>query len=87
MATPFKVRGFGSSKYETDEYLELSLYLLRWTPNGELIYVSIQRELHLVKRLAANILIESDIIVPEGIIINMQRKNNLHFKLCHHLRN
>ncbi len=71
MATPFKVRGFGSSKHETDEYIEPSLYLLRWTPNKELVYVNIQRELPFVERVAANILIRSDIIGPEGIIISM----------------
>ncbi len=54
--------------------MALSLYFLRQTPNGELEYACIRRELHLVDGLAANMLIKTNIISPEGIIINLREK-------------
>ncbi len=74
IATPFKVREIGSSKYETDEYIALSLYLLGQTPNGELAYACIWRELHLVDSFAANMLVVIHIIGLESIIINLWEK-------------
>ncbi len=50
------------------------LYLLGQTPNGELEYTYIHRDLHLVDGLTANMLIRTDIIGLEGIIINLREK-------------
>lgn len=74
MATLFKIRGISSSKYETNEYVKLFLYLLGQTPNRELAYACINKELHFVGGFAANILIETDIIGPKSIIINLREK-------------
>lgn len=74
MATPLTVRGIYSFKHETNEYMVVSLCFLGRTPNGELVYGCIHRKLHLVDSLAANILIGTDIIGLEGIIINLEKR-------------
>ncbi len=74
MATPLKVRKIGFSKHETNEYVALPLYLLGRTHNRELEYAFIRRERHFVDSLGTNLLIGTNIIGPEGIIINLTEK-------------
>ncbi len=81
MATLLKVKKIGSSKYESNEYVALPLYLLRRTPNGEPEYACICRELYFVDDFTANMLIRIDIIGPEDIIIN-PREQTTYISSC-----
>ena len=61
MASPMKVRGLGSSSHAAGDYVELDLYL----PANHSRTAVIRREVHVVDDLKANILIGTDILVPE----------------------
>ena len=74
MAPPLKVRGIGASKHETDEYILEPLYFPAISENGQRVVVPIKRELHLVDKLRANILIGNDIIGPEGITMDIAKE-------------
>ena len=71
MASPMKVRGLGSSSHAAGDYVELDLYL----PADHDRTAVIRREIHVVDDLKANILIGTDILVPEQInMLLSQRK-------------
>ncbi len=55
--------------------MAFSLYSLEKTPNGELVYTSIHSILHLIDGPTANIMIGTDIIGLEGIIIILTKKS------------
>ena len=65
-----KVRGLGTNKYKTTEYIIIPIYLLG-TFKGLNIIVYIYRELYLVDNLRAKILISNNIISLESITINI----------------
>ncbi len=71
MSTPLKVREIGTSKHKSAQFTEVSLFLLGESNEGQKVYASIRCELHLVKRLRANILIGNDILAPESFILNI----------------
>lgn len=74
MATPLKVRGMGTSKHKTDEYVLETLYFPAISNEGQQVVACIRRELHLVDNLRANILIGNDIIDAEGITIDIAKE-------------
>lgn len=65
MASPITVRGLGSNKHQTSEYVVTSLYL----PSEDGTAMLAPREIHIVDDLKANVLIGMDIMVPEKIDI------------------
>ena len=74
MASPITVRGLGSSRHQTDEYVILSIYLPGKTKDGqEVTAKTAPREIHLVDELKAKMLVGMDIMKPEGIDILSSR--------------
>ncbi len=60
MASPLKVRGVGSTKHETDEYVSVTIYFPGQKERKEAL-AFITRELHLVDDLRAKMLLGNDI--------------------------
>ena len=75
MATPLKVRGIGSSRHESDEFVSMSLYFPGIDSINRLVYAHIHRELHIVERLKANLLVGNNILAMERVIINLANKS------------
>ena len=71
MSTPLKVRGIGTSKHESAQFAEVSLFLPGESNEGQRVYASIRCELHLVEGLRANILIGNNILAPESFVLNI----------------
>ena len=71
MSTSLKVRGIRTSKHESAQFAEISLFLPGESDKGQKFYASIRCELHLVERLRANILIGNDILAPESFVLNI----------------
>lgn len=74
MATPLKVRGVGSSKHESSDYIHENIYFPSVKNDGTKVFSVIRRELHLVAGLRAKLLIGNDIIGPEEIIIDVSKR-------------
>ncbi len=74
MSTPLKVRGIGASKHKSWEFAALSLYFPEKNNAGQLVYASLTYEVHLVEDLRTNLLIENDIMSPEGFVIDVKGK-------------
>ena len=74
MASPLKVRGVGTNKYETDEFAILPIYLPGKDKDGQDILACLTAEFHLVDNLRAQMLIGNDIIGPQGIIIDVSNQ-------------
>lgn len=66
ISTFLKVRGIEASKYESIQFVELSLFLLGENNKGQKVYVFVRCELHLVKDLRANVLVGNNILVLEN---------------------
>lgn len=77
MSTSFKVRGMGTSKHKSSEFATLSLSFPGRNVSRNLVYAALRGEIHLVKDLRANLLISNNIISPERIIINLEKKTAL----------
>ena len=77
MSTPLKVRGIRASKHKSGEFASLSLYFQGKDNARQLVYASLTCEIYLVEDLRANLLIENDIMSPEGFVINVKRKKAL----------
>lgn len=70
MASPISVRGIGSMNHNSNEYVVLDIYM----PGMDERTAHIRREVHIVEELPAKMLVGSDIITPEAIIIDMSKK-------------
>lgn len=68
MASPITVRGLGVSRHATDKYAVVPIYL-SGTKDGKPAKALIEREVHLVENLKANMIIGNDILGPEAIDI------------------
>ena len=77
MSTPLKVRGIGASKHESSEFAALSLYFPGKNGVGDLVYVALQCEIHLVEDFRANLLIGNDIMSPKAKAIDFGKKTAL----------
>lgn len=71
MASLLQVRGIGSFQHDSDEYVTIPLYFLRKDKDGQTVYASMERELHLVDGLKANMLVENNILGPKQFSINI----------------
>lgn len=71
ISTPLKVRGIRTSKHESAQFAEVSLFFLGESDEGQRVYAFIRCELHLVEGLRANILIGNDILAPESFVLNV----------------
>ena len=75
MATLLKVRGIRFSKYESDEFISISLYFPDFDSTNRPAYTNIHRKLHIVERLKANLLVGNNILATERVIINLANKS------------
>ena len=74
MASPITVRGLGSARHQTDEYVILPIYFPGKTKDGqEVTAKTAPREIHLVDELKAKMLVGMDIMKPEGIDVLSSR--------------
>lgn len=71
MSTPLKVRGIRSSRHESNEFALTALFFMRKDTAKRVVFARIDRKLHLVDELKANMLIGNDIIGPEEISIDI----------------
>ena len=63
--TLINVRGIGNKKYNASEYTQVQFFF--YIAKGVAI---IEREVHIINDLVANVLIGIDIIMPEGIVLD-----------------
>lgn len=77
MSTPLKVRGIGASKHKLRKFAALSLYFPGKNNTGQLVYTFLTCKIHLVKDLKANMLIDNNIMSPEGFVIDVKGKSAL----------
>ena len=66
---PIKVRGIGTRRYPTSEYVVIDIYINAKVKEREVI-IHFKREMHVVDGLGPGILLGVDIIVPEMIGYN-----------------
>lgn len=77
MSSFLKVRGIGAFKHKSGEFAALSLYFPKKNEVGQLVYTFLTCEIYLVKDLRVNLLIDNNIISPEGFIIDVKEKSTL----------
>ena len=75
MTSPLRVRGVGSIKHETAEYVIADLYFSGTDSQGNKVLACLRREIHIVDDLRAKLLIGNDIIDPEGIVVDVVNKS------------
>ena len=74
MATPLKIKGISGNQYTTSEYVVATLRIHGQDKDSPVEAV-ITRELHVVDNLETNILIGTDIMIPEKMDILLSRKS------------
>lgn len=77
MSMLLKIRSIGVSKHKSSKFAVLSLYFSSRNNIRKLVYTLLQCEIHLVKGLRANLLIDNDIISPKAMIIDLRKKTAL----------
>ncbi len=70
MPSPIPVRGLGSAVHNSDQYARVDIYL----PGKDGRTAVISREVHIVNDLRAKMLVGIDILAPEGVTMDLQRK-------------
>lgn len=71
ISTPLKIREIRTSKHKSAQFAEVSFFFPGKSDKGQKVYASIRCELHLVKRLRANILIGNNILAAESFVLNV----------------
>lgn len=69
--------GIRASKYKSEEFATLSLYFPRRNNAGQLVYAFLICEIHLIKDLRMNLLIDNDIIFLESFVMDVKGKSIL----------
>lgn len=64
------VRGIGASKHMSEKFAFTIIYISSIDKNGRKIYVCINRKLHLIDGLKANILIGNNVLCIKSFAIN-----------------
>lgn len=67
------VRGVGTARHLTDDYLLMDLYI-KGSVDGRESIAHIRREVHIVDNLKAKLLLGMDIMTPERMIVNLDTK-------------
>ena len=73
MADPIMVRGIGSNRHSTDEYAIISIYF-EGIQDGKKVLAHICCEAHIVEKLKANILVGTDVLAPEQMILDLGKR-------------
>ncbi len=71
---PISVRGIGATRHLTNEYVVLDLYIHGEIPGQGIATAHLQREAHVVDNLKAKLLLEVDILTPEGMRLDFQER-------------
>ncbi|MGI4816790.1 MAG: reverse transcriptase domain-containing protein, partial [Janthinobacterium lividum] len=73
MAVPLRVRGIANNVHETSRHAILDLRFPGVdSATGEIAEAVIQKEVHVVKNLTANMLLGNDFLVPERVLIDLE---------------
>ncbi len=75
MTSFLTIRDIESNIHEIKKYVNFSIYLLNEEDSNKMM--KIHREMHLIKNLKANMLIDNDILESKEIIINVQEKKTI----------
>ncbi len=75
MTSSLIVKDIDANVHEIKEYVNFSIYLS--SKNNPIKMTEIHREMHLMKNLKANMLIDNDILKPKKIIIDVQDKKTI----------
>jgi hypothetical protein len=75
MTSSLIVRDIDANVHEIKEYVNFSIYLS--SKNNSIKMIEIHREMHLMKNLKANMLINNDILESKEIIIDVQDKKTI----------
>lgn len=70
MSSKIPIRGLGSKIHHSDEFAVLTFYMEGVLPEGTRAFAKITREVHIVDDLKAGMLIGSDILTPERMVID-----------------
>ena len=70
LKVPIAVSGIGSRRFKSDEYVILDMFIDAKNSHGDSVVAHIRREVHIVQRLAAKLLLGMDIIGPEKMVID-----------------
>lgn len=74
MKVLLRVKGIGSGTHLAMDYVHLSFYFPGTIDKGQPVLAEIKREIHLVDDLKAKMLIENDILIPEGFLIDLTKR-------------
>lgn len=77
MSILLKVRDISASKHESAKVIALSLYFPGKNNAGQLVYITLNYENHLVKGFSANLLIGNNILSLKKVVIDIDRKSVL----------
>lgn len=77
MSPLLKVRSINASKHEFSEFAALSLYFSGKNNVEDLVYATLQYEIHLIEGLRTNQLIGNDIMSLEAMVIDLGKKTAL----------
>ena len=75
MAILLKVRGIGSSRHESDEFVSMFSYFPNIDSINRPAYAHIHKELHIVERVKMNLLVGNNILTTERVIIVFAKKS------------
>lgn len=73
LPNPIQIRGLGSEVHHAGQYVVLPIYL-PGTIDGSRVFGEVVKEFHIVDNLSCNILIGTDVIVPERIQIDIENR-------------
>lgn len=77
ISTSLKVKRISISKHKSAAFVVLSLYFSGTNNARPLVYISLEFEIHFIEGLWVNLLIDNDILFPECIIIDIEKKSAL----------
>ena len=73
MQSPLTVRGIGTERHRTSEYVNLDVYFPGKVNNTEAT-AHVTREAHIIDGLKANMLAGIDLLAPEGFVMDLIKK-------------
>lgn len=74
IANPLYIRGIGTVIYFLKDFIHVPFYLPIISNSGKLVLAEIKKEIYLVKRLRAKILVDNDILISESFVLDLLNK-------------
>ena len=75
------LRGIGSNRHSTDEYVNITFFMKAITPESKWVYLKFIKEFHVVDNLKANMLVGMDILGSKKAVIDISA-NRIIFGSC-----